>query len=142
MPALLLVLFLPAAAPTRPDVSSLRTAVASAMPKLVPGGITKTSVRQRADSVVVVGKAKDHADVAELMKALSTLAVTPNGIGRVLERGREGLIVRVEMVGPAKPEVLAFAAREVTNVVIELLRATSHEKPRSLDFEIQIRVPG
>lgn len=79
------------------STSALAGDLADAIRRVVPKGVSVTVSRSPKPRgiVVVKGSAKTHEDVSEFMRAIANIVSTPQGYGRVTERG--GDTIRVEL---------------------------------------------
>lgn len=68
-----------------------------ALSTAIPKKVWITSFDERASAVVMSGNAATFDDVSEFMRGLNSIAWTPKGMGRVVERKRDGS-ARVELL--------------------------------------------
>ncbi len=116
-------------------------ALATATPKKV----WLSDFNEQSNQVKITGKALSHEDVAELMRGLATVVWTPKGMGRVVERKRDALNVRVELLS-GEGAIEDFATAEVSvffsNIDLKEARSvtdkTAGASERRIDFEIQM----
>lgn len=110
-----LLLMAVAAAP----VDQLEDAVRRQAPK----SIRLAAVEGSKDRLSVLGVAPTHEAVADFMRAISAIVRTPRGLGRIVERAREGTSIRVELFLNLVQQ--DFAANEVGPFACELVKADS-----------------
>ncbi|MBL8917157.1 MAG: PilN domain-containing protein [Archangium sp.] len=130
------VVVLAAAPPARGQQDAGAAAVRAAVLRVAPKGVVATSFKERPKGLLVTGRAKRHDEVADFARSLATVASTPRGLGRVLERSAERGTVRVELIEAESPQV-DFAAKEVSNFVVDL-RRVDRTRDEHLEFEIDV----
>lgn len=96
-----------------------------AMATAIPNKVAINSFEESNSTVKLQGRAVSHEDVAEFMKSLSSIVWTPKGIGRIVERKRDALTMRVELLAQGS-EIVDFTLSEVSNFFtnIELAKAS------------------
>jgi|LakWasMet46_HOW7_FD_contig_51_344555_length_2672_multi_4_in_0_out_0_2 type IV pilus assembly protein PilN len=73
----------------------LLDALATAIPKKV----WLTQFNEKGGAASMSGNAESYDDVSEFMRGLNNIVWTPKGMGRVVERKRDGTGARVELLG-------------------------------------------
>lgn len=85
----------------------LLDALATAIPKKV----WVVSFEEKGGAAVLVGNAENFDDVSEFMRGLNNIVWCPKGMGRVVERKRDGKF-RVELLGN-EAEILEYPTAEL-----------------------------
>src|SRR6516165_1377203 len=85
-----------------------------ALSTAIPKKVWLTAFDEKANAVIMKGKAASHEDVAEFMRGLQSIVWTPRGMGRLVEQRREGANARVELVG-GEGAVEDFPAKSISN---------------------------
>lgn len=83
------------------DLRKLRSGpvrMLDALATAIPKKVWLQDFNEQSGAVRLAGNAMSHEDVAELMRGLSTIVWTPQGMARVVERKREATTVRVELL--------------------------------------------
>jgi type IV pilus assembly protein PilN len=95
-------------------------ALATATPKKV----WLTRFEEKANAVVLDGKAASVDDVSEFMRGLQTMVWTPKGMGRLVEQKRDTQTARVELLS-AEGAIVDFPTKDVSTFFnnIQLKRA-------------------
>lgn len=113
-------------------------ALATATPKKV----WISSFEDKGGAATLVGAAESYDDVSEFMRALKNIVWSPRGMGRVVERKRDGS-ARVELMG-AEAAIADFTAAELGVFFkdIELKQTGSAEQKgqKSVKFEMSLSV--
>lgn len=117
----------------------LLDALATAMPKKV----WVTDFDEKGGGVKMVGNAESFEDVSELMRGLNNIVWTPKGMGRVVERKRDGSGVRVEII-QGESSIVDFTAAEVSyffsNLELKSTEAAGGKGAKAVKFELSLNV--
>ena len=117
----------------------LLDALATAMPKKV----WVTDFDEKGGGVKMTGNAESFEDVSELMRGLNTIVWTPKGMGRVVERKRDGSGVRVEII-QGESSIVDFTAAEVSyffsNLELKSTEAAGGKGAKAVKFELSLNV--
>lgn len=118
----------------------LLDALATAIPKKV----WITSFEEKGGAAVMMGHAESYDDVSEFMRGLNSIAWCPKGMGRVVERKRDGSF-RVELLG-SEAEILEYGPAEMgfffSNIELRTTTTEAGTKPgsRTVKFEMTLTV--
>jgi type IV pilus assembly protein PilN len=117
----------------------LLDALATAMPKKV----WVTEFDEKGGAVKMIGSAESFEDVSELMRGLNNIVWTPKGMGRVVERKRDGSGVRVEII-QGESSIVDFTAAEVSyffsNLELKSTEAAGGKGAKAVKFELSLNV--
>ncbi|MFT3706784.1 MAG: PilN domain-containing protein [Archangium sp.] len=115
----------------------LLDALATAIPKKV----WLTNFEEKAGATKMEGNADSYDDVSEFMRSLRNLVWTPKGMGRVVERKRDGNW-RVEMLQGSEGAIEDFKEAEVASKAfftnIELKSTTVDSATRRVKFDMTL----
>ena len=116
----------------------LLDALATATPKKV----WLSSFDDKAGAAMLVGAAESYDDVSEFMRALKNIVWTPRGMGRVVERKRDGS-ARVELMG-AEAAIADFTVTELgfffSNIELRQTAAADQKGQKAVKFEMSLSV--
>lgn len=117
----------------------LLDALATAMPKKV----WVTEFDEKGGAVKMQGSAESFEDVSELMRGLNNIVWTPKGMGRVVERKRDGSGTRVEII-QGESSIVDFTAAEVSyffsNLELKSTEAAGAKGAKAVKFELSLTV--
>lgn len=117
----------------------LLDALATAMPKKV----WVTDFDEKGGGVKMVGNAESFEDVSELMRGLNNIVWSPKGMGRVVERKRDGSGVRVEII-QGESSIVDFTTAEVShffsNLELKSTEAAGGKGAKAVKFELSLNV--
>lgn len=117
----------------------LLDALATAMPKKV----WVTEFDEKGGAVKMQGNAESFEDVSELMRGLNSIVWSPKGMGRVVERKRDGSGVRVEIL-QGESSIVDFTAAEVShffsNLELKSTEAAGAKGAKAVKFELSLTV--
>ncbi len=117
----------------------LLDALATAMPKKV----WVTDFDEKGGGVKLVGNAESFEDVSELMRGLNNIVWTPKGMGRVVERKRDGSGARVEII-QGESSIVDFASPEVSyffsNLELKSTESAGAKGAKAVKFEMSLNV--
>jgi type IV pilus assembly protein PilN len=116
-----------------------------ALSTAIPKKVWLTGFDEKSNAVKMTGRAINHEDVAEFMRALQSIVWTPRGMGRLIEQKRDAVTARVELVG-GDGAVEEFPTRSISNFFsrVDLKKAEQKSSgsapgaPRLVDFEINM----
>ena len=114
-------------------------ALATAIPKKV----WLTTFEEKAGGAVIVGNAESFDDVSEFMRGLNNIVWSPKGMGRVVERKRDGNF-RVELLG-SEAEILENGPNDLgfffTNIELKNTSSSVSTKgTRVVSFDMTLNV--
>jgi type IV pilus assembly protein PilN len=117
----------------------LLDALATAMPKKV----WVTDFDEKGGGVKMIGNAESFEDVSELMRGLNSIVWSPKGMGRVVERKRDGSGVRVEII-QGESSIVDFTAAEVSyffsNLELKSTESAGGKGAKAVKFELSLNV--
>jgi type IV pilus assembly protein PilN len=117
----------------------LLDALSTAMPKKV----WVTDFEERQGGAVLSGGAESFEDVSELMRSMNTIVWTPKGMGRVVERKRDGSSARVEIL-QGDAAIVDFASNEISyffsNLELKSTEAVAGRNAKAVRFELALNV--
>lgn len=113
--------------------------LAQAVERVVPRRLFADRITEKAKTVVVVGRATSHEDVADYMRALSAVVSTPRGFGRIVEQRREAPVVRVELFDTGHFEDFGISDLGRFNVELRKADGKVEKATASIAFELQVR---
>ncbi len=116
-------------------------ALATAIPKKV----WITTFDEKSGSAKMEGSAESYDDVSEFMRGLNNIVWTPKGMGRVVDRKRDGTSARVELLGN-EAAIEDFPIGEMgfffSNIELKQTNAEAGSKlgSRAVRFEMSLSV--
>lgn len=111
-----------------------------ALSGVIPKKVWLADFDEAKENVRITGKALNHDDVAEMMRALQSVVWTPKGIARIVEKKREAVTVRVELLG-GDGVIEDFPVAEVKNFFTGVeLKATTQQNASNGDKRVQFEI--
>lgn len=127
----------PVIPPPPPPLPTLMQRARAAVGLLPPGVLKKVALDGDDEvGIDVTGQAKSEEDVADVMRALSTFVLTPQGPARVVERKREAMTARVELLAPPG-DIREYTVAELQPMAVALL-AADQAKGGGVAFRIKV----
>ncbi len=114
-----------------------------AMASAVPKNVWLVKLAETSGAMSLDGTALSNDDVAEFMKALSTIAWTPEGMGRVVEVARKGAATsRVELMPSG--QIKDIAAEQVSAFFSDVqlrktVQKTGGKDTKIVDFSLSLK---
>jgi type IV pilus assembly protein PilN len=117
-----------------------------ALSTAIPKKVWMTDFDEKSGAVKLLGHAESYDDVSDFMKGLNTIVWTPKGMGRIVEKKRDGTSARVELLSGAGiiedfagPDVAYFFSNiELKSSEANALQAKSLLK--TVKFELSLNV--
>lgn len=107
-----------------------------------PKGVVVTRFDKDVCGRMLTGHAKTHEDVAEFLRVVATVVSTPMGMGRVVERKREGPTVRVELFSQDGGALVDLPAADAAGVEVELVETNTKRSASTgqvVEFKIHVQ---
>ncbi|GEM_PF-3198551 len=118
------------------DALSNEDALESTLSQVLPANAAITRLKSTSNEIRVVGRAEAHEQVSAFMRGLATLARTRHGLGKVVDRMKDGA-VRVSLFGAGRDVLLELSAAEARTFDVELMRSVSTRG--GIEFELRLR---
>lgn len=87
--------------------------VLDALSTAIPKKVWLTNFDEKGGAAVMTGNAESFDDVSEFMRSLNSVVWTPKGMGRIIERKRDGS-AQIELLG-GEAAIEQFTAAEFSN---------------------------
>lgn len=118
------------------DTFSNEDELQAVLSQVLPAQAAITKLKSSSNEIRIVGRAATHEQVAAFMRGLATIARTRHGLGRVVERKRDGP-VRVSLFDGGHDVLVEIAAAEARYFDVELMRAETSRG--AVEFELRLR---
>ncbi len=116
--------------------------VMDALALAIPRKVSISTFTENNLAVTMHGEALSHEDVAEFMRGLAGLVWTPKGMGRVVEKKKDGSSLRVELIAQ-DGTIEDFVPGDVKNFFTDIDLKSAEQKDstagRTVSFDMSMK---